>query len=187
MSSSSRLKPLDIFTETNVFSYQYPGNYRWGPPIHIGEPRHSEACFSCSRIFRGNYFAIANSPGISYLGRDPESEQVYIIPYALIKCCPECVTRNKNIFMKCSGCSCYLVPDVDYRIDADLKIFCEYCVNSYHPEHFQNTRNFQVSFYSSLGETDSTTIQEHWRNLEKYPLEKSNPFVQSLLESHQVE
>ena len=175
----------NLYEETDIFGRQYPGRTHYGPNYYSGVQNR---CYCCNRKFTGNFWAIVNSPGITYICRETDPSAVGwlgIIPYALIFICPDCSVKEgiKNVLMRCHGCSCICIPDALYKISPDLKIYCECCYSLY-PERFYNNGSFTISVYDNTDRDDMEQLHREWLSLEKIPLEKSNPFIKSLLQSH---
>jgi hypothetical protein len=176
----------DITEETSILGSQYPGNTPYGPNNYSGSER--ERCYCCNRKFRGNFWSIINSPGLTYICKHPdlrertEEIQLGIIPYGLLFLCPDCSTKEgiKNVLMRCHGCSCILIPEATYKVSSDLKIYCEFCYNT-RPELFQNDNSFLVNVFDNVDREDLQELHQEWSTLEKIPLEKKNPYIRYLL------
>lgn len=183
--STPRRTITNLYEETTIFGNQYPGNNPYGHPCYsIGY----DTCYCCAKKSRSNFWAIINSPGINFICRETDPAAVGwlgIIPYALIHICPDCSRKEgiKNLLMRCYGCDTFLVPEATYKISPDLKIHCECCYNL-HPERFENNGSFLVHVFDTIDRDDLEELHREWLNLEKIPLEKSNPFIKSLLQSH---
>ena len=162
-----------LLEETSVFNYQYPGEEVYGPYSYSGI---DGSCYCCYEACSDSFYAIVNPPGDIYIGKYTYSDEKFLIPYAQVKLCPECINRNKNVLMRCSSCHCCLIPEADYRIDTNLEIWCENCSSA-----FDNS--IEIIVWDNK-EIETSDLYQSWSQLQKYPLVKENPYIKTLLESH---